>query len=270
MTVFVCSDFQGISSGTCVVKDNSTVHMSGEGRSFTTPGYPKNPGIGTCSWNITVPVGKFIKLTFWDFAESCSQNYADVFDVTNSTSEVLATKLCDDKVIFSKGNSVLVKYSGVTLAQYRGGFLASYQAINAAPAKYSCSDRGYQRTIKATKGELGSFDYPLNYPNDAKCSWTLEVPAGYLIQFTFHSFDLQPSQDCKADYVEIKSGKYKYDSEVETIGRFCGSSLPASFRSNYSKVYVDFVADSSERYPGFHASFEAVPNRKFHKYIGDC
>lgn len=121
---FTHSDFKGISSGTCSLKNNTTVHMSGEGRSFVTPGYPKNPGMGTCAWNITVTVGKFIKLTFWEFAESCNQNYADVFDITNSASLLLAKRLCNEKVIFSKGNNVLVKYSGVTLDQYRGGFFA--------------------------------------------------------------------------------------------------------------------------------------------------
>ena len=259
---FTHSDFKGISSGTCSLKNNATVHMSGKGRSFTTPGYPKNPGIGTCTWNITVPVEKFIKLTFWKFAESCNQNYADVFDITNSASLLLAKRLCNEKVIFSKGNNVLVKYSGVTLDQYRGGFFASYEALDAVPESYSCSDRGYISRLRATKGELASFDYPLNYPNDAECSWTIEVPAAYLVQFTFHSFDVEQSQDCRADYVEIKSGKLKFHKDVETIGKFCGFSLPPSFVSNYSRAYVDFVSDSSGTYPGFHASFKAVPNRK--------
>lgn len=235
------------------------MHVSGEGGSFSTPGYPLFPGIGTCSWNITVTPGKFVKLTFWTFRGLCESNYVEVFGVTNSTRNILTERFCDEKVVFSKGNNVQIKYS-ILKSIYQGGFIASYEALDSVPARYSCSSGGYKSDLTGTTGELASFNYPLLYPNDASCSWTLEVPAGNLIQFTFHSFNLQPSKDCQADYVEVKQGRYKHNSQV--IGRFCGSSLPASFQSNYSKVFVDFVTDSSGRYPGFHASFRAFPNRK--------
>lgn len=256
--MFVWFNFQGSSSWTCILKNNTSVHMSGEGRSFATPSFPY-PGIGTCSWNITVPPGRFVKLTFWKFRGLCDKNNVEVFDVTNSTNTSLTGKFCEEKVVFSKGNNVEVKYSankGVT----QGGFIASYEALDAVPARYSCSNRGYVSALTGTFGEFASSDYPLAYPNDAKCSWDLQVSGADLIQLTFHSFDLQQSLDCTADYVEIKQGKYRSQSQV--IGKFCGSSVPASFQSNYSKVFVDFVADSSGRYPGFHASFKALPNRK--------
>ena len=247
-------NFQGSSSGTC----NTTVHMTGEGRSFATPRFPY-AGVGTCSWNITVPQGKFVKLTFWTFRGLCDKNYVEVFDLTNSTNSTLTGKFCDEKVVFSKGNSVQVKYSANGRVTQRG-FIASYEALESVPARFACSNRGYVSTLTGTFGEFASTDYPLAYPNDVKCSWELQVSAANLIQLTFHSFDLQQSQNCTADYVEIKQGKYRFKSQV--IGKFCGSSLPVSLQSNYSKVFVDFVADSSGRYPGFHASFKALPNRK--------
>ena len=55
-----------VSSGTCNLTNSSTVYLTGEGRTFSTPGYPLNPGRGTCGWNITVPPGEFVKVTFWE------------------------------------------------------------------------------------------------------------------------------------------------------------------------------------------------------------
>ena len=81
------------------------------------------------------------------------------------------------------------------------------------------------------------------------------------MNLTFHTFELQESPGCSADHVEIKQGK-SVRSVTELLGRFCGASVPRVIQSNRSIVRVDFVADSSGRYPGFHASFKAVSDRK--------
>jgi len=249
-------------SGTCIPKENSTVQMSGDGRSFSTPGFPGNPGIGTCSWNITVPRGKFVKLTFWRIFERCNRNFVEVYDVTNST-RVHLGKFCDnhrEQVIYSKGNNLLVKYSSLSVAS-SGGFFATSESMKAVPAKYACHKMKYdfmRIKLNGTQGEFASYDYPLQYPNNAKCLWAIESPAEFIIQLTFHSFDLQQSEDCQADYVEIKQGKY--ESRAELIGRYCGSSLPPVILSNHSKVFVAFVTDISGSYPGFHATYKVLPN----------
>ncbi|KAL9973791.1 hypothetical protein ACROYT_G020293 [Oculina patagonica] len=253
------------SSGTCRPSENSTVHMAGEGMSFASPGFPLPPENGSCNWNISVPPGNFIKLIFWVFGP-CNSSYAEVYDVTNSTWVYLG-KFCSittaqERVVYSKGNNLLVTYvttSPASSSSSTRGFLASYETVKAVPATYACSRPGGLRTeLHGTSGDLASYQYPMPYSNDASCSWTIEVPVGYLINLTFHSFDLQQSQNCQADYVAIKQGKYYF--KADEIGRFCGSSLPGVIQSNTSKMYVDFVVDSSGRYPGFHASYVAVPN----------
>lgn len=259
-----CFHLQGSSAGTCILENNTTMHISGEGGSFVTPGFP-HPRIGTCSWNITVPPGKFVKLNFWTFEGLCDKNYAEVFDMTDSKSEALTGKFCDAKVVFSKGNNVHVRYSTKQGIRH-GGFVAFYEALGAVPATYSCSKkpRGYVYKLTDTAGAFASFDYPLTYPNDASCTWRLTVPPTHLVLITFHSFDLQQSQDCSADYVEIKRLKWQRLYYVwQVFRKLCGSSLPASYQSNYSSVIMEFMSDSSGRFPGFNASFSAVPNRKY-------
>ncbi|XP_067039514.1 cubilin-like isoform X2 [Acropora muricata] len=251
-----------LSSGSCNLSSNSVVQITGEGGSFSSPGYPY-PSRGTCGWNITVPSGKLVKLTFLDFDGYCNRNYAEVFDEPNSVSEVLTGKICREKAVFSKRNSLYVKYSVILEDRYWRGFWASYEAVDPVrPASYSCS--GEASIVASSAGEFASYDYPLIYPNDASCSWQLRVPPTHIVQLTFTSFELQPSPSCGTDYVEVRQGRNIIETEL--VGKFCGAALPAPFLSNHSMVYVKLVTDSSERYPGFKATFRAIQNPS----LGQC
>ena len=235
---------------------------AGDERSFATPGNPSLSGTGSCSWNITVPLGKFIKLNFLTFHQGsyyCENNYAEVFDVTKSTIKNLTGAFCREKVVYSEGNNILVKYTRLKLDYFTRGFIASYVA---APAVYSCSRRyPYVYNLTGTdSGEFASFNYPVLYSNDVRCSWVLEIPVGYRIEVIFDSFDVQKSEDCSKDYVEVKQG-FK-EEWASTVAKFCGPWLPDPVQLN-SNMYVDFVSDSSEKFPGFHASYKVTSNCKY-------
>ena len=101
------------------------------------------------------------------------------------------------------------------------------------------------------------------YSNDAKCLWEIERPVGYVVELTFLSFDLQQSQDCEADYVEIKHRSFYWPT---VVGKFCGSSFPGVIQVNDSKVYVEFNTDSSGKYTGFHGSYKVLPDRKLNSF----
>ena len=254
---FLCT----VISGTCNPPKKSIIQVDGDGLTFSTPSFPSFPGNGTCTWNITVPIGRFIKLTFWKNYGDCKENFVNVFDATNST-RISLGKFCSrnsEEVVLSNGNSLLVEYNSRRWAN-NSGFLATYETIKERPANYSCL--GKQSSLEDDHGEFASFSYPLHYPNNAKCSWRIYRPAG-LIQLTFHSFNLQQSENCEADYVEIRQRKDLFEWRSELIGRFCGSSLPPVIVSTQSYVIVKFVADMSKMYPGFHASYKVLANRKY-------
>ena len=257
-----------VSSGTCNLTNSSTVYLTGEGRTFSTPGYPLNPGRGTCGWNITVPPGEFVKVTFWEMVGYRLQNYATVYDVTNSTWRTLGTYARDyrENEFYSIGNSLFVEFTSLYLL-YPGGFLASYEALRAVPARYSCSKptpywwSDNLVTLGHLQGEFASFGYPLPYPNDVECSWRIEARAGYVIQLTFHSFHLGQSKYCRWWNDAVTVSEYGCHF-VRELGTFCGSSLPPVIQSNYSTMKVNFQTDSIGRYPGFHASYKMLPDRK--------
>ena len=237
--------------------------MIGEGGIFSTPGYPLHLEEGTCSWNITAPYGESIQLTLQGDYGSCDQNYAEVFDLTTSTRRLLG-KFCFNcdvaEVVYSKGNNVLVRSRSST----SGRLIATYESIKNIPVTYMCF-KNRRIHLNEHSGEFSCFETPTLYPNYVNCSWAIEVPAGYLIQLIFHSFDLQ---HCQAKYVEIKQGVNQWQAEL--IGKFCGSSMPVVIHSNYSNLYVDFVTDQSGKgllHKAFNASYITLPDRKYSKSL---
>ncbi|XP_015778341.1 PREDICTED: tolloid-like protein 2 [Acropora digitifera] len=144
-----------------------------------------------------------------------------------------------------------------------GGFTATYEAVKDVPSPYSCFD-SVELGLDRNGSELASFDFPLPYPNNAKCSWVITAPIGHVVRLEFHSFALQESRGCQADYVEVKEGFG--EARPTFIARFCGKSLPLAVQSKYPKMYVDFVSDILERYPGFHAKYYFVPDPA----VGPC
>ncbi|XP_077026028.1 complement C1s subcomponent [Tamandua tetradactyla] len=110
-------------------------------------------------------------------------------------------------------------------------------------------------------GEILSPNYPQAYPNEIEKSWDIEVPEGYGIHLYFTHLDLELSENCAYDSVQIMSGSYEE-------GILCGqktSKNPSSpvveeFHVPYNKLKVNFKSDFSneERFTGFAAYYVAV------------
>ena len=111
---------------------NSGEFLTGLSGSFSSPNYPTNYSqYSRCSWNITVPSGYFIKVSFLDFKLDpipCGVRGASVV-ITNVTSDD-RKKLRGQSRPSSKnsvGNSVLVIFT--SLRYQNRGFNATYRAI---------------------------------------------------------------------------------------------------------------------------------------------
>lgn len=110
-------------------------------------------------------------------------------------------------------------------------------------------------------GEILSPNYPQAYPNEIEKSWDIEVPEGYGIHLYFTHLDVELSEDCAYDSVQIMSG------DIEE-GKLCGqktSKNPSSpiveeFKVPYNKLQVIFSSDFSneERFTGFAAYYVAI------------
>ena len=64
------------------------------------------------------------------------------------------------------------------------------------------------------------------------------------------SFDLENTDGCNRDYVEIRDGR---DQSV-SLGRYCGQSIPTNV-SVAQSMYVRFRSDAANQLSGFTAQF---------------
>lgn len=110
-------------------------------------------------------------------------------------------------------------------------------------------------------GEILSPNYPQAYPNEMEKTWDIEVPEGFGVRLYFTHLDMELSENCEYDSVQIISGG------VEE-GRLCGqrtsknanSPIVEEFQIPYNKLQVIFRSDFSneERFTGFAAYYAAI------------
>ena len=124
------------------------------------------------------------------------------------------------------------------------------------------------------RGHSGTFftpDYPVRYPNDARCNWIISVSSGKRVKLKFEDFDFDPvSSSCKTrnneiDYVQIGSGQVPGKN---ALALFCGRVVVSALNvySIGRHMWVKFHSISSNRSQsskGFKAYFEAVDLRKY-------
>lgn len=110
-------------------------------------------------------------------------------------------------------------------------------------------------------GEILSPNYPQAYPNEVVKTWDIEVPEGFGIHLYFTHLDIELSENCAYDSVQIISGGI-----VEE--RLCGqrtskspnSPIVEEFQFPYNRLQVVFTSDFSneERFTGFAAYYTAI------------
>lgn len=53
-------------------------------------------------------------------------------------------------------------------------------------------------------GEVLSPNYPQAYPNEVEKSWDIEVPEGYGIHLYFTHLDIEMSENCSYDSLQVR------------------------------------------------------------------
>ena len=74
-----------------------------------------------------------------------------------------------------------------------------------------------------------------------------------VIRAQFLDFDIEGSQNCNYDYIQIRDGP---DVNSTTIGRYCGdpSTIPPPILSTLNYLWISFVTDGSVQNRGFKVS----------------
>lgn len=99
--------------------------------------------------------------------------------------------------------------------------------------------------------------WPNPYPNNTNCTRILEAPPGFLLRLDFRdSFFIEPSDECKFDFLEIRDGAHGFSNK---IGIFCGSNFPPMITSKDRHLWLHFHSDDNIEYGGFTAIYEYIP-----------
>lgn len=92
----------------------------------------------------------------------------------------------------------------------------------------------------------------------------ITAPKGYLLRLDFRDcFDLEPSDDCRFDYLEVRDGAHGY---CRLLGQFCGREFPPMITSTDRFLWLRFHSDDNIEYAGFKAVYEFIPRPTSCKY----
>lgn len=105
---------------------------------------------------------------------------------------------------------------------------------------------GYYTSLR---GRFTTPHYPSSYPVNIDCTWLIDASQGNRIQVTFESMDLEDSDDCNNDYVEIRD----YQDYDQLLGVFCGNRVPPTM--SVKEFVIHFKSNNDIVGEGFMASY---------------
>lgn len=121
----------------------------------------------------------------------------------------------------------------------------------------SCTVAGCGGQLRASSGQFESPGYPVAYPHNAECLWTIEVPTGSSIELTLVDTDIENHPACDYDIVEVFGG---LDTTSPSLARVCNSlSSSQILTSTGNHMLVKFTSDINTAGRGFRATYRSVP-----------
>ncbi|XP_017142281.1 dorsal-ventral patterning protein tolloid isoform X1 [Drosophila miranda] len=217
------------------------------------PNYPDSyPPNADCVWHFITTPGHRIKLIFNEFNieshQECTYDNVAIYDGESEASSVLG-RFCGDKIPFP--------ISSTTNQMYMVLKTDKNKQLNGFMALHSTSCGGFLRATTHVQqfyshARFGNQDYDDNMD----CEWTIETPPNSNVQLIFLTFDIESSENCTYDYVQVFSNME--DTSGPMYGQYCGSVLPQDIISMTNSLLVRFKTDSSVPMKGFSASYVAV------------
>ncbi|CRL00998.1 CLUMA_CG014207, isoform A [Clunio marinus] len=109
--------------------------------------------------------------------------------------------------------------------------------------------------------ENGTLRYPEEestfYNHNSRCAWLIKTNHTKVLNVTFKTFNIEPSADCRFDWLQIHDGR---SSSSYMVGRFCGNQLPkgGNIISTHNQLYLWFRSDNSTAHEGFELSWTSI------------
>ncbi|XP_062388450.1 deleted in malignant brain tumors 1 protein-like [Sardina pilchardus] len=245
---------------------------------FTSPNYPRHyPNKAHCTWTIKSTGNRVVELKFPavelepDWIKDCRFDSIKVFDGPASDQRLIGL-LCGTQTetghFTSTRNELTVVFSSDSSTSHPG-FKAQYSFVDVpslaeypspAPTEDPKETSKCGSVMVEPKGEFSSPNYPEPYPNNAKCTWSIQSTGNHLIELLFPYFLVEYrawDADCRFDSVSVYDGPLADD---KLIHRLCGNytTTPISLKSTKNEMTVVFTSDSTFPDKGFHAQYSFV------------
>uniref|UniRef100_A0A8C4WGV4 Complement C1r n=1 Tax=Gopherus evgoodei TaxID=1825980 RepID=A0A8C4WGV4_9SAUR len=125
---------------------------------------------------------------------------------------------------------------------YVGGYICSCRpGYQLQSDQHSCRVECSSELFTETSGYLSSPEYPLPYPAELRCNYSIRLDRGLAITLKFlEPFDIDDHQQVHCPYDQLK-----IQAHGREIGEFCGKVSPGSIETNSNAVDVLFFTDES-------------------------
>ncbi|CAD5233008.1 unnamed protein product [Bursaphelenchus xylophilus] len=99
-------------------------------------------------------------------------------------------------------------------------------------------------------GTITSPSFPLPYHHKLNCVWNVTAPDGYVIAAKFRQMDIEGSEQCYFDYIELWDGVEA--TNTTTWGRICGQTPPFGTKmTKTNNMLIQFHTDETTSKGGF-------------------
>uniref|UniRef100_A0A8C8RUN1 complement subcomponent C1r n=1 Tax=Pelusios castaneus TaxID=367368 RepID=A0A8C8RUN1_9SAUR len=125
---------------------------------------------------------------------------------------------------------------------YVGGYICSCRpGYQLQSDQRSCRVECSSELFIETSGYLSSPEYPLPYPAELRCNYSIRLDRGLAITLKFlEPFDIDDHQQVHCPYDQLK-----IQAKGRELGEFCGKVSPGSIETHSNAVDVLFFTDES-------------------------
>lgn len=106
--------------------------------------------------------------------------------------------------------------------------------------------------LTGLSGEISSPGYPLEYNNNADCTWTIRVSNASVVTLLFLDFQLENNEGCNFDFVALFDGP---TFAHRHLGNYCGADKPPQVVTTSNNLLVAFKSDFNIGGRGFKAYY---------------
>ena len=146
--------------------------------------------------------------------------------------------------------SSIMHYGDTDFANGKGKTMTAKDANKCTVSKYNTKLTNSDLTLlkkmycdKNNKNLVVSPNYPSTYTSSQDKEYPIKVDEGSVIEIVFSDFELEKSNDCSADWLQIVD-----DDGTVLLKKTCGTAKPEKVTSKTKSMKVKFHSDSTKEY----------------------